>query len=120
MPKQRRPPCAGLWNTPMIHTDGTVTTCCLDEHMENRLGNIKQQNLREIWYGARLHSWRLAQIQGRFERSGPFCTRCDWQSAGAYPPEKAKAYLEWYQRSWLTREGIGTASAVEFLSGGEP
>lgn len=88
-----RPPCAGLWNTPMVHVDGEVTTCCLDEHLENRLGNLARQSLAEIWQGERVEAWRLAQVEGRFADSGPLCTRCNWRSAGAYPPEKVAEWL---------------------------
>jgi len=88
----RRPPCAGLWNTPMVHTDGRLTTCCLDEHMENVLGKLSESSLAELWWGPTIHAWRMAQIQGRFENSGPFCNRCNWRSAGTYPPDKVEEY----------------------------
>jgi radical SAM protein with 4Fe4S-binding SPASM domain len=89
----RRPPCAGLWNTPMVHTDGRLTTCCLDEHMENVLGNLGENSIGELWWGSTIHRWRVAQIEGRFEDSGPYCSRCNWRSAGSYPPEKVAEYL---------------------------
>jgi radical SAM protein with 4Fe4S-binding SPASM domain len=78
----------------MVHVDGDVTTCCLDEHMENKLGNLKETPLAEIWNGKTIHAWRLAHLRGDFANSGPFCVRCNWQSAGSYPPEKGRAYLE--------------------------
>ena len=90
---ERRPACAGLWNTPMVHVDGDVTTCCLDEHLENRVGNLRTQTLAEIWHSDTMNQWRVAHIDGRFEDSGPLCTRCNWRSAGAYPQERAEAWL---------------------------
>jgi len=90
----KRPPCAGLWNTPMVHVDGSVTTCCLDEHLENRVGNLCEQTLGQIWHGETMNKWREAHIEGRFEESGPLCTRCNWQSAGAYPADKAEEWLK--------------------------
>ena len=80
----------------MVHVDGTVTTCCLDEHLENRLGNLKTQTLPEIWHGKEVNRWRKAQVEDRFEDSGPLCCRCNWRSAGAYPPEKVE--------EWCTRQ----------------
>ncbi len=77
----------------MVHVDGDVTTCCLDEHMENRLGNLREQDLAAIWQGERVEAWRLAQVQGRFQDSGPLCPRCNWQSAGAYPADKVATWL---------------------------
>ena len=87
-----RPPCAGLWSTPMVRTDGRVTTCCLDECLENVLGNVRDTPLPDLWYGELIERWRLAQVEGRFEDSGPACARCNWWSAGAYPPEKVDAW----------------------------
>ncbi len=77
----------------MVHVDGDVTTCCLDEHLENCIGNLLETSLPELWHGKTMHQWRIAHIEGRFEDSGPLCTRCNWQSAGSYPPEKVEDYL---------------------------
>ena len=78
----------------MVHVDGDVTTCCLDEHLENKLGNLKDRSLAELWNSETMHLWRVAQIEGRFEDSGPLCTRCNWRSAGSYPPDKVSEYLK--------------------------
>jgi radical SAM protein with 4Fe4S-binding SPASM domain len=78
----------------MVHVDGSLTTCCLDEGLENRIGNIREKPLRDLWYGKKMHAWRIAHIQGDFAASGPLCTRCNWQSAGSYPLDKAARYLE--------------------------
>lgn len=77
----------------MVHVDGDVTTCCLDEHMENRLGNLREQDLASLWQGPRIEAWRLAHVQGRFQDSGPLCPRCNWQSAGEYPADKVAQWL---------------------------
>ena len=89
---KKRPPCAGLWTTPMVQVNGDVTTCCLDEHLVNKIGNLTEQSLAEIWNSEQMNQWRLAQIEGRFEDSGPLCTRCNWRSAGGYPNEDAKRW----------------------------
>lgn len=78
----------------MVQVDGRVTTCCLDEHLENVIGNLREQPLSALWGGETMQRWRLAQVEGRFEDSGPLCTRCNWQSAGAYPSDKVAAWLE--------------------------
>jgi radical SAM protein with 4Fe4S-binding SPASM domain len=84
----------------MVHVNGDVTTCCLDEHLENRLGNLRKSPLSALWNGAVLNRWRLAHIEGRFDESGPLCTRCNWRSAGAYPEHKAAKWLKaWRARS---------------------
>ena len=96
--KNQRPPCAGLWNTPMVHVNGDVTTCCLDEHMANKVGNLQRQPLQIIWNGRVMNQWRIAHIEGRFEDSGPLCTTCNWRSAGAYPDEKAQQWLSEFKK----------------------
>jgi radical SAM protein with 4Fe4S-binding SPASM domain len=95
---ERRPPCAGLWSTPMVQVNGDVTTCCLDEHLVNKVGNLSEQSLSEIWNSDKLNAWRLAQIEGRFADSGPLCTQCNWRSAGEYPADQAKQWKEKWER----------------------
>ena len=82
----------------MVQVDGTLTTCCLDERLENRVGNVRETPLAALWEGARLHGWRVAQAEGRFEDSGPYCMHCNWQSAGAMPRE---ALIAWAERKGL-------------------
>ncbi len=77
----------------MVHVDGRVTTCCLDEGLENTLGNARETPLAELWNGSLLHRWRVAQAEGRFEDSGPYCTRCNWRGAGTMPSEAVAEYL---------------------------
>ena len=88
-----RPPCAGLWETPMVQVNGDLTTCCLDERLENRLGNVQKTPLRELWSGPPVNAWRLAHAAGDFAASGPACQTCNWASAGAYPDDKLEAWL---------------------------
>lgn len=88
----KRPACAGLWLTPMVHVNGDVTTCCLDEALDNRLGNVRETPLAVLWNGPTIERWRVAHVEGRFEDSGPACTRCNWKSAGAVPPEVVAAW----------------------------
>ncbi len=89
-----RRPCAGLWNTPMVYVNGDVTTCCLDQHLDNKLGNMAEQSLSQIWNGPTNHRWRLLHVLDRYEESGPYCGACNWRSAGAMPHDKVTAYLE--------------------------
>jgi radical SAM protein with 4Fe4S-binding SPASM domain len=78
----------------MVHVDGSVTTCCLDEHLVNCVGKLTENSLAEIWHGETMNKWREAHIAGRFEESGPLCTSCNWRSAGAYPDDKAQQWLK--------------------------
>ena len=77
----------------MVHVNGDVTTCCLDEHLVNKLGNLRDTPLSVIWGSPELDRWRLAHLEGRFADSGPLCTRCNWRSAGALPADQARRWL---------------------------
>ena len=98
---EKRPPCAWLWSTPMVQVNGDVTTCCLDEHLVNKVGNLTEQSLQDIWNSATMNAWRLAHVEGRFAESGPLCTRCNWRSAGGLPEGEAK---EW-KAQWESKHG---------------
>ena len=87
-----RPACAGLWDTPMVQVNGDVTVCCLDERLLNKVGNVNETPLRDIWRGATLDAWRKAQVEGRFSDSGPYCTSCNWRSAGTMSAERVAAW----------------------------
>ena len=76
----------------MVHVNGDVTTCCLDEHLDNRIGNVRDTPLAALWTGPTMERWRAAHLAGRFEDSGPACTRCNWRSAGAVPADVLAAW----------------------------
>ena len=77
----------------MVHVTGDVTVCCLDEHLENKIGNLRDTPLSELWNGETMQTWRRAQVEGRFSDSGPLCTRCNWRSAGAAPEQRVERWL---------------------------
>jgi len=74
-PKFVRRPCPGLWKTPIINWDGEVTVCCFDVNMVLKVGNIKEQSLKEIWDSAQINYWRLCHIRGEFDKI-PLCAQC--------------------------------------------
>ena len=100
----KRPACAGLWDTPMVHVNGDVTTCCLDEHLENKIGNLAEESLDKIWNSEKMNRWRAAQIDGRFEDSGPLCLRCNWRSAGGLSDARAEEWLQKQEKERKTKE----------------
>ena len=78
----------------MVQVSGDLTTCCIDDQLKNKLGNLGDNTLNELWNGEKMKAWRKAQIEGRFEDSGPFCTSCNWRSAGGYPKDKCESWLK--------------------------
>jgi hypothetical protein len=61
--------------------------------VQNRLGNVTETPLFKLWNGETLHRWRVAQAEGRFAHSGPFCTHCNWRSAGVMTSVRVEDYL---------------------------
>ena len=104
MPDVNRPACAGLWNTPMVMVTGAVTTCCLDEHLMNELGSLRESSLNELWNGKQIQAWRLAQVAGDFASSGPLCPTCNWQSAGTAGPLQLWSWLSRIERQALAED----------------
>jgi radical SAM protein with 4Fe4S-binding SPASM domain len=78
----------------MVYVNGDVTTCCLDQHLENNLGNLTRESLQVIWHGPTNHGWRVSQVQDDYGSSGPYCSSCNWRSAGAMPHDKVVEYLK--------------------------
>lgn len=114
-----RPACAGLWSTPMVMVTGAVTTCCLDEHLVNELGSLKESSLNELWNGSQMQSWRLAQVAGEFSSSGPLCSSCNWRSAGSAGPVQLWVWLSQLERSSSSQKSpngrvLGSARSIFF------
>ncbi len=73
-----RQPCRRLTSRLTLLADGTVALCHQDYRGELRLGNWREQSLREIWNGPRLGEVRRRHEEGRLEPL-PACGRCtEW------------------------------------------
>ena len=75
---QRRPrfnPCSHLWTSLAITSEGLVVPCCRDLQYECVLGDLKTQELDEIWNGEALIKMRRAMVKR--DISGiPLCSKC--------------------------------------------
>jgi radical SAM protein with 4Fe4S-binding SPASM domain len=78
----------------MVYVNGDVTTCCLDQHLENKLGNLREASLDALWNGPTNHRWRVLHALDQYADSGPYCGGCNWRSAGAMPHDKVLEYLD--------------------------
>lgn len=66
--------CWKLWHSCVITWDGMVVPCCFDKDATHRLGDLKQQNFREIWQGTAYQNFRQQLLQGRDQID--ICTNC--------------------------------------------
>ena len=64
----------------VIAWNGDVGLCCEDNFIEQKMGNVLDSNLREIWYGKRFRKVREFHHCGSYHRV-PLCKDCDVWSA---------------------------------------
>ncbi|MBN1105889.1 MAG: radical SAM protein [Deltaproteobacteria bacterium] len=69
-------PCRLLWNTPSVSFDGQVSACCLDFNNQLVVGNLREQNLRDIWLGPRYEYFRRLHRERRLHEM-PLCGECN-------------------------------------------
>lgn len=62
---KRRPVCPLMFYEMLVHSDGSVSPCCVDyEFKEENLGNIMETSLFEIWNGNKLNKLRCENLLG--------------------------------------------------------
>jgi radical SAM protein with 4Fe4S-binding SPASM domain len=66
--------CWKLWHSCVITWDGVVVPCCFDKDATHRLGNLKQQSFRELWWGKSYQQFRTRLLDGR--KNIDICTNC--------------------------------------------
>jgi len=67
-------PCQRLWSQLNILSTGDVVPCCLDYAGEIVLGNVEDDNLRDIWSGKRFNSLRQSHMQEEYPELCRGCT----------------------------------------------
>jgi len=94
-----RPPCFFPWETLIILWNGDVLACCQDLCGELKLGNLKENNLMEIWNNSKLTDLRKRQLNNDFSMKP--CNRCpDWKG---YPRNYFHYFLDVLSR-WFLKE----------------
>ena len=69
-------PCQSLWGSFVIHQDGVVNLCCIDTHRTITIGNVKFQDISEIWQNSKeLNRAREQHLAGQREKIG-ICDGC--------------------------------------------
>jgi hypothetical protein len=64
------------------------------------IGNLKEKNFEEIWYGDRVNEIRLAHIEGRFDeiitKDGfQKCLKCSGYDTPVVSDEEVLSFLKW-------------------------
>jgi MoaA/NifB/PqqE/SkfB family radical SAM enzyme len=72
---KRKEVCPFPFYTLVIHSDLSVSVCCVDWAKKTVVGNLKEQSLKEIWMGERLKEFRLTHLR-RERHSLEACRAC--------------------------------------------
>lgn len=67
--------CPYIFYSISINSDGSVSLCFLDWSRRLRIGDVRNQTLREIWRSKKLLEHRLAQLRGERKRN-VICAGC--------------------------------------------
>lgn len=66
--------CWRLWHACVITWDGSVVPCCFDKDAKHSMGSLRENSLREVWFGQRYEAFRRSLFKGRKEID--ICKNC--------------------------------------------
>jgi radical SAM protein with 4Fe4S-binding SPASM domain len=75
-PQPIRRPCWSLWDSLMIHHEGSAALCCADTHYQVQIGNVRESSVEEVWNGNAFRQARRSHLDGDFSRVS-ICATCD-------------------------------------------
>ena len=87
-----RLPCPALYDTMPIHHDGTVSICCLDGFKSQKMGNVCETSVRDVWHGEAFTKVRAAHEAGDWD-AVPFCKGCNGWAQASYTEEERDGLL---------------------------
>lgn len=66
--------CFRLWSTMVITWDGDIIPCCFDKNATHKVGNIKDQDLLNLWLSEQFTRFRKKILQNR--KNVEMCRNC--------------------------------------------
>ena len=66
--------CWKLWHANVITFDGLVVPCCFDKDALHRLGNLKMQSFKEVWFNDNYKQFRHQLMKSR--QNIDICSNC--------------------------------------------
>ena len=69
-------PCLKILDEMFFYTDGTAPLCCWDSAGRGLVGDVKKENVLEIWNGTTMRALRDLLNRGRRDLIH-LCSRCD-------------------------------------------
>lgn len=74
-------PCSLPFYELNIMSNGSTVMCCDDWNVEEKMGNINNMTLKEIWQGKKFREVRALHQAGR-QAEISTCAKCDWARPG--------------------------------------
>jgi len=68
--------CPTLWQRLVIGSDGSVVLCINDEMGREKIGDVREQTLKEIWTGPQMTEARRIHLEHRGVERYDVCRRC--------------------------------------------
>lgn len=101
---KNRFPCFYLWETLIILWNGEVISCCQDLRGELKVGDVKNENLLQIWNSPKLVDLRKRQLNGDFSMTP--CNQCpDWKGFPQnYPYYFSQTLIKLFLKKIFKRE----------------
>ena len=72
--------CPFLFTTMVVNDQGIVHLCCVDWKTEYILGDLKQENIADVWNGEKLREFQKIHLRGK-KNSIVLCKNCESLSA---------------------------------------
>jgi len=66
--------CFRIWETMVITWDGTIISCCFDKDAQNRMGNMKDSKLYDVWKSLAFNKFRKKILTER--KKITICCNC--------------------------------------------
>ncbi len=92
-----RTACSGFWKSPVVGWQGDLTTCTRDNHLDNRVGNLRTQRFRDLWWGGRMAGRRVQVAEGDYSGLS-VCQDCFIPTSLNYSelsPDDVRRQAEW-------------------------
>lgn len=87
-------PCILPFVQMVIRPDGLVSRCCQDVYGNETLGDLKQNTIKEIFYGEKYMNYRKAMLEDN-RCSLEYCNSCDvYGLVNRYPAEWEYSYYQ--------------------------
>lgn len=74
--RNERTPCWSLYDSLMIHHDGSAALCCVDTHYQNEIGNVFDHGVSKVWNGDFFKKVRGLHEEGQYAEI-QICADCE-------------------------------------------